>query len=66
MGSNLEEYQYTIEHRAGTRMRHVGALSRYPSFQVLVVSEELDTVWERIKRCQEMDKELTRLKVKVQ
>ena len=42
------------------------ALSRCSSFQVLVVGEELDTVWERMKRCQEMDEELTRLKVKVQ
>ncbi|GFX32942.1 transposon Ty3-I Gag-Pol polyprotein [Trichonephila clavipes] len=26
----LEEFDYEIEHRAGSRMKHVDALSRYP------------------------------------
>jgi len=26
----MEDYDYSIEHRARTRMRHVDALSRYP------------------------------------
>lgn len=32
----LQEYDYTVEHRAGTRMKHVDALSRYP---VLTITE---------------------------
>jgi len=34
----LEEFDYEIEHRSGTRLRHVDALSRYP---VMVVNDRL-------------------------
>ncbi|GFT47934.1 RT_RNaseH domain-containing protein [Trichonephila clavipes] len=34
----LEEFDYEIEHRAGSRMKHVDALSRYP---VMMPSKEL-------------------------
>lgn len=37
----LQEFEYTIEHRAGTRMRHVDALSRAP---VLIVEDKLLSV----------------------
>ncbi|GFX65228.1 hypothetical protein TNCV_4821191 [Trichonephila clavipes] len=30
MDASLEEFDYEIEHRAGSRMKHVDALSRYP------------------------------------
>ncbi|GFU30159.1 hypothetical protein TNCV_603851 [Trichonephila clavipes] len=30
----LEEFDYEIEHRAGSRMKHVDALSRYPTYHV--------------------------------
>ncbi|KAK9730631.1 Reverse transcriptase (RNA-dependent DNA polymerase) [Popillia japonica] len=30
----LEEFNYQIEHRSGSRMRHVDALSRYPIMQI--------------------------------
>ncbi|GFV63809.1 transposon Ty3-I Gag-Pol polyprotein [Trichonephila clavipes] len=30
----LEEFDYEIEHRAGSRMKHVDALSRYPVMMV--------------------------------
>jgi len=35
----LEDFKYTIEHRAGTSMRHVDALSRYPV--MLVATDEI-------------------------
>lgn len=44
----LEEFDYTIQHRSGTRMRHVDALSRYP---VMFVTE--NSVLSRIKKLQQ-------------
>jgi len=35
----LEDFKYTIEHRAGTKMRHVDALSRYPV--MLIATDEI-------------------------
>ncbi|GFS87635.1 transposon Tf2-11 polyprotein [Trichonephila clavipes] len=37
----LEEFDYEIEHRAGSRMKHVDALSRYP---VMMLSQHIFTV----------------------
>lgn len=48
----LEEYNYTIHHRKGTMMRHVDALSRYPS--VLIIDSG---VMGSIKKNQETDSE---------
>lgn len=48
----LEEFDCTVQHRAGTSMRHVGALSRIPS--VLVVE---DKVLQSIKKSQADDTE---------
>lgn len=48
----LEEYDCEVVHRAGTAMRHVDALSRYP-----VVAIVKDTVLESVKRCQLEDTE---------
>ncbi|GFY33849.1 retrovirus-related Pol polyprotein from transposon 17.6 [Trichonephila clavipes] len=48
----LEEFDYEIEHRAGSRMKHVDALSRYP---VMMVCN--DTLTSKLKKAQEeMDK----------
>ncbi|GFT63908.1 transposon Tf2-8 polyprotein [Trichonephila clavipes] len=38
----LEEFDYEIEHRAGSRMKHVDALSRYPVMMRQVFLEETD------------------------
>lgn len=34
----LEEFEYEVEHRAGTRLKHVDALSRYP---VMTIEDKL-------------------------
>lgn len=54
----LEEFQYTIEHRSGTRMRHVDALSRYP---IMMITCE-DGITTRLKRAQETDEEILAIK----
>ncbi|GFX71387.1 transposon Tf2-6 polyprotein [Trichonephila clavipes] len=46
----LEEFEYGIEHRAGSRMKHVDALSRYP---VMIVCN--DTLTSKLKKAQEED-----------
>lgn len=37
----LEDYDYTIEHRPGVRMKHVDALSRFP---VMIIESVHDIV----------------------
>lgn len=49
----LEEYDYEVEHRSGSQMRHVDALSRYP---VMIIDE--DTVIAQIRNAQSKDDEL--------
>lgn len=56
----LEEYDYTIEHRKGTRLSHVDALSRYP-VDVMVISEE-DGVLKRIQMSQDKDDRIQAIK----
>ncbi|GFT62905.1 transposon Ty3-I Gag-Pol polyprotein [Trichonephila clavipes] len=46
----LEEFDYEIEHRAGSRMKHVDTLSRYP---VMIVCN--DTLTSKPKKAQEED-----------
>ncbi|GFX44876.1 transposon Tf2-9 polyprotein [Trichonephila clavipes] len=53
----LEEFDYEIEHRAGSRMKHVDALSRYP---VMVVCN--DTLTSKLKKAQEEDDNIQTLK----
>ncbi|GFW57329.1 hypothetical protein TNCV_542431 [Trichonephila clavipes] len=53
----LEEFDYEIEHRAGSRMKHVDALSRYP---VMIVCN--DTLTSKLKKAQEEDDNIQRLK----
>ncbi|GFU67110.1 retrovirus-related Pol polyprotein from transposon gypsy [Trichonephila clavipes] len=53
----LEEFDYKIEHRAGSRMKHVDALSRYP---VMMVCN--DTLTSKLKNAQEEDDNIQTLK----
>ncbi|GFT61569.1 transposon Tf2-11 polyprotein [Trichonephila clavipes] len=46
----LEEFDYEIDHRAGSRMKHVDALSRYP---VMMVCN--NTLTSKLKKAQEED-----------
>ncbi|GFX00912.1 transposon Tf2-9 polyprotein [Trichonephila clavipes] len=53
----LEEFDYEKEHRAGSRMKHVDALSRYP---VMMVCN--DTLTSKLKNAQEEDDNIQTLK----
>ncbi|GFS86143.1 uncharacterized protein TNCV_660361 [Trichonephila clavipes] len=53
----LEEFDYEIEHRAGSRMKHVDALSRYP---VMIVCN--DTLISKLKKAQEENDNIQSLK----
>ncbi|GFW30882.1 transposon Tf2-8 polyprotein [Trichonephila clavipes] len=53
----LEEFDYEIEHRAGSRMKYVDALSRYP---VIIVCN--DTLTSKLKKAQEKDDNIQTLK----
>ncbi|GFT62085.1 uncharacterized protein TNCV_3812441 [Trichonephila clavipes] len=53
----LEEFDYEIEHRAGSRMKHVDALSRYP---IMMVCN--DTLTSKLKKPQEEDDNIQALK----
>ncbi|GFT53013.1 transposon Tf2-8 polyprotein [Trichonephila clavipes] len=53
----LEEFDYEIEHRAGRRMKHVDALSRY---SVMIVCN--DTLTSKLKKAQEEDDNIQTLK----
>ncbi|GFW67195.1 transposon Ty3-I Gag-Pol polyprotein [Trichonephila clavipes] len=53
----LEEFDYEIEHRAGSRMKHVDALSRYP---VMMVCN--DTLTSKLTNAQEEDDNIQTLK----
>ncbi|GFW54318.1 transposon Tf2-11 polyprotein [Trichonephila clavipes] len=53
----LEEFDYEIEHRDGSRMKHVDALSRYP---VMIVCN--DTLTSKLKNTQEEDDNIQTLK----
>ncbi|GFT57569.1 transposon Tf2-9 polyprotein [Trichonephila clavipes] len=53
----LEEFDYEIEHRAGSPMKHVDALSRYP---VMMVCN--DTLTSKLKNAQEEDDNIQTLK----
>lgn len=49
----LEDYDYIIEHRPGTRMKHVDALSRYP-----IMTISMHSIPFQIKRQQNEDSEI--------
>ncbi|GFY12607.1 hypothetical protein TNCV_2447981 [Trichonephila clavipes] len=54
----LEEFDYEIEHRAGSCMKHIDALSRYP---VMMVCN--DTLTSKLKNAQEEDDNIQTLKL---
>ncbi|GFX89411.1 transposon Tf2-6 polyprotein [Trichonephila clavipes] len=53
----LEEFDYEIEHRAGSRMKHVDALSQYP---VMIIWN--DTLTSKLKKAQEEEDSIQTLK----
>ena len=52
----LEDYDYTIEHRPGHRMQHVDALSRLP---VMIIADSITT---KIQTAQEQDEHIQAIK----
>lgn len=54
----LEEYDYMIEHRPGTRMKHADALSRYPIKNVCVLTDTAS----RLRRAQDDDLKIKLIK----
>ncbi|GFX29775.1 hypothetical protein TNCV_4749041 [Trichonephila clavipes] len=57
MGASIKEFNYEIEHRAGSRMKPVDALSQYP---LMIVSN--DTLTSKLKKAQEEDDNIQTLK----
>ncbi|GBN83663.1 Retrovirus-related Pol polyprotein from transposon 297, partial [Araneus ventricosus] len=55
----LEEFDYVIEHRSGTRMTHVDALSRFP-INIFCIS--FDNILPRLKSSQDSDNEVKAIK----
>ncbi|GFY56671.1 enzymatic polyprotein [Trichonephila inaurata madagascariensis] len=53
----LKEFDYEIEHRAGSRIKHVDALSRYP---VMIICN--DTLTSKLKKAPEEDDSIQTLK----
>lgn len=53
----LQEYEYVVEHRPGSQMRHVDALSRHP---IMLIVE--DSLISKIKRLQNQDEDLKTIK----
>lgn len=58
----LEEYNYEIQHRSGKSMMHVDALSRYSLLEVLPINESYDSLIARLRKAQNNDKDLQRIK----
>ena len=56
---HLQNYQYTIQHRSGTAMRHVDALSRSP-INIMTISDEFSA---RLRKAQENDEHLKAIKI---
>lgn len=53
----LQEHDYIVEHRPGTQMRHVDALSRHPIMMIVQ-----DGLMSKVKRLQTQDEELNTIK----
>lgn len=56
----IDQYNYKIEHRPGTSMRHADALSRNP-VQVMLVQKGRDELIDQIRKAQQNDPELCKL-----
>ncbi len=54
----LQEYEYTIEHKAGSLMKHAYALSRAPVKSIKVLGYSVD----ELKELQELDKDIYEVK----
>lgn len=52
----MQDFDYEVEHRSGSKMNHVDALSRYP---VMIIQDSLVT---KIKTAQEQDSEIQTIK----
>lgn len=57
----LEEFEYEIEHRSGTRMLHVDALSRNPVSTCLAIEECIDSLSCRFAKAQRDDVHISRI-----
>ena len=57
----LQDFQYTIEHRPGSSMRHVDTLSRYPLPSCFIVDECQDGLVLRLKKAQRADEHLKKI-----
>lgn len=55
----LEEFNYSIEHRPGTKMSHVDALSRSPIESLCI---KVESILPRLKQAQEEDSEIKTIK----
>jgi len=58
----LEEYHYTIEHRPGSKLKHVDALSRYP----MAIVEAAHDIIPKIRRAQENDETIKNIKQRLE
>jgi len=58
----LEEYHYTIEHRPGSKLKHVDALSRYP----VTMIEAAHDITPKIRRAQESDETIKNIKQRLE
>jgi len=56
----LSEFQYTIEHRPGTSMKHADALSQNPT-TVLLADEDDNTMITKIQKAQQDDFDIMKL-----
>lgn len=56
----LQEFDYEVEHRSGTRMQHVDALSRYPVPAVFTVSARIQRAQEENNDIKEIIQKVTR------
>ena len=56
----MQDYDYHVEHRAGTQMQHVDALSRYAMMTITY-----DDVTTKIHKAQAEDDEILKIKTKL-
>ncbi|EFN73061.1 hypothetical protein EAG_00116, partial [Camponotus floridanus] len=56
----LEEFDYSVEHRSGTLMRHADALSRNP-VECLLLRETEDALTAQVKHAQTEDPDVQRI-----
>lgn len=57
----LEEFEYTVEHRSGTSMRHVDALSSNPTECLMVEEMTQNALEAQVKQAQTKDSELQKI-----